>query len=804
MYRLTYDGLVLHDPRLGDGSRCVTSARLTQESNRADSLSVEVPPTNPLHGSFSTMSPSHEVRMYDGRRELFRGRISGIDTAMDGTEKLSCEGQLAYLNDTILWDYGTYDDGSGWDLAPGNARELLLWYVAQHNRQADGSQYVTPGLVELDTTPLARSSTQHPTTGAEMRDKLLDAGYGYADMTTGPGDTRMLNVRVDGSGECSQDIEFGANLLDYARTADGSDTVTSIIPRGRRKVARPGGAGGEVEEDFYLDGSLDGAWGTSCHISGRAVSSDAGVAAHGVIQEVRSYDDASDQASLASAAAADLSGSRLVVESVEVSAVDLSLIDPSAEPIRLGQWVRVTARPLGVDTRMMCVKVEIDALDPSATRYTLGATRPSLTDASVVSQRTSRDVLSTGISAARAISEAAKAEAVQAANAAGERSRVFTSQPAPPYDVGDLWVNAPPGEGEVGSSILVCKAQAGGDGYSEDDWEPASGYTDDTVARQAAETAAGAQTTAREAREAASSVASTRALVASCETGEDDAAKVAAVASGTLERVDGASATVVFAEGNSAASPTLDVGGTGAAPILTGGANSAYWAAGAAVAFVFHGGAWNVASTPVYASTADVGDPGGRHVHVGAEYVDVMDGDRVQTRIGSDLIELGRDMDIPDDGDSTRSARVSLMNGVANFFATILTVARGVALKVLEIATPILRVRTDKMVSLSARHERAGSREYSNVLVNAYVDLTEGSDGAETGNAPVVSVTCVHCDESGAITDQTWALTHEGVHGPGGVAMPVYHAASMPQEADYAAAKPCVVACDDGTAWLIS
>lgn len=399
-----------------------------------------------------------------------------------------------------------------------------------------------------------------------------------------------------------------------------------------------------------------------------------------------------------------------------------------------------------------------------------------------------------------------------------------SATPAVPASSSDLgsWTETEP-EADVTKVLWTCECTRYTDGTESwsqvgkstsyeaaKDAKDAAGAAKDAAdgaqkaAEGAAKDAASAAGAADKAQATADGVARSRALVATCPTAAATAAKVAALASGSLSLADGASVTVVFAEANEASSPTLDVGGTGARPILTQGSASAYWAAGAAVALVYSGGAWNVASAPVYASTADVGDPGGRHVHVGSSSVDVMDGRRVLASFGDSRVELGRGMEVPDDSDSTRSAVIDLIDSTATLMATVLTVARGIALKVLEIATPILRIRTDKMVSLSARHDRAGSKEYSNVLVNAYVDLAEDSTGAEAGNAPVVSVTCAHRDASGTITDQTWALTHEGVQGPGGVALPVYRAASRPQEADYAAARPCVVVCDDGTAWLIS
>ncbi len=57
-----------------------------------------------------------------------------------------------------------------------------------------------------------------------------------------------------------------------------------------------------------------------------------------------------------------------------------------------------------------------------------------------------------------------------------EKRRTFTSTPAPPYDVGDLWT-----EGSTGD-IKRCKtAKAAGGSYSAADWELASKYTDDTT-----------------------------------------------------------------------------------------------------------------------------------------------------------------------------------------------------------------------------------------------------------------------------------------------------------------------------------
>lgn len=70
--------------------------------------------------------------------------------------------------------------------------------------------------------------------------------------------------------------------------------------------------------------------------------------------------------------------------------------------------------------------------------------------------------------------DSAQAEAAEAL--AKEKKRVFNSQPAPPYDAGDLWV-----QGLSGDIMRCIHAKASGSSYAASDWERASKYTDDSA-----------------------------------------------------------------------------------------------------------------------------------------------------------------------------------------------------------------------------------------------------------------------------------------------------------------------------------
>lgn len=152
---------------------------------------------------------------------------------------------------------------------------------------------------------------------------------------------------------------------------------------------------------------------------------------------------------------------------------------------------------------------------------------------------------------------------------------------------------------------------------------------------------AAAQGRADAAMGAAEAVARTRALLATCGTAAASAGKVAALSSGTMALSAGASVSVVFSEANVAASPTLDVGGTGARPIMANGAPYAYWAAGQAVTLVYDGEAWQVCSVPVYASTVTVGDPGGASVRIDPGSVGLREGGDTVASFSRGAISLG-------------------------------------------------------------------------------------------------------------------------------------------------------------------
>lgn len=99
---------------------------------------------------------------------------------------------------------------------------------------------------------------------------------------------------------------------------------------------------------------------------------------------------------------------------------------------------------------------------------------------------------------AKALSDASKAQ-----ETADGKMKVFSTQPTPPYQVGDIWVNATyPTDGSTyKNEVLRCQtAKGAGSQFAIGDWIKASKYTDDTVANAAKAAAEKAQKAAEKAQ----------------------------------------------------------------------------------------------------------------------------------------------------------------------------------------------------------------------------------------------------------------------------------------------------------------
>ena len=389
MYVLTYAGNVIHDPR-EEGVQ-ISAGKLVEESGQSPTLSFTVQPTHPLWRAFnreSVMNTEREIELteHETQKILFRGRIRKVSMSMNGSIDVTCEGAMAYLNDTTVRPYKTYDtDEIDCEInAPAKAGELFEWFIEQHNlRVSNRCEKFKVGInAGVNFGALQRGTGTRPTTLKEMREKLTKLCGGYFRVRY-VGEGNYLDwLNADGSSEAAQSVELGQNLLDLNTGADGKDIYTAIVPVGKTGE-------GEDEKDVTIDDE-HAYVGGGYDIVGDTVVDTAMAERYGVIEKLMEYDHLSQPQALADKAVADLAAGKLS-DSITVSATDLHYADPTVQQIDYLQRVQVTSEPHGIDRMMLCVGRTINLVDPKATRYSFGAIEGTLTKSGTTSQERTQE-----------------------------------------------------------------------------------------------------------------------------------------------------------------------------------------------------------------------------------------------------------------------------------------------------------------------------------------------------------------------------------------------------------------------------
>ena len=387
MYILKYAGSVLHDPRTDVQ---ISAGILKEESGQSPTLSLTIQPTHPLWDSFTrdtVMLPSREVELFEVETGLvlFRGRVRAVSMEFDGSKKLTCEGAMAYLNDTTVRPYKTYDtDEIECDInAPAEANKLFEWFIEQHNAHVMNAceKFIIGVNAGANYGKLQRGTGTGPATLKEMRDKLEKACGGWLRVRYDATGSIIDWLPDTGAAEATQRVELGSNLLDLDTQVDGKDIYTAIVPVGKT---------GKGSDEHKVNVSAETAYVPfGFAIQGDAVVDMAAVEKYGLIEKTMSYDLDKPQA-LADKAVADLAAGKLD-DSIEVSAFDLHNLNEQTLSIDFLDRVFVKSEPHGIERYMICSGRTINLTNPTATQFKLGAITATLTKGATSSQESAQE-----------------------------------------------------------------------------------------------------------------------------------------------------------------------------------------------------------------------------------------------------------------------------------------------------------------------------------------------------------------------------------------------------------------------------
>lgn len=371
MYKIYANGSIIFDDTSPLDSYKLIDPRLVLEENAAGSLTFKLPPTNIAYNKLTCMATELIVKQDDV--EIWRGRIISEDIDFWKCKSYTAEGELAYLNDTI-------QPPKKYTVSSTNIRSFLESLMTTHNSQvgaSSGKAFNVGGVTVDDGDTLEDSDSINRFTNYEstlqcINEKLVQRLGGHIRIRH-QGNARYFDYFKNYSeiGASDQVIRFGKNLLDYASNLESIDWVTAIVPRGARleldESEQP--VPGLEAYTNVVDVATDGTWHTN---GSMFVTNKAMVDTYGFISAVVDWDQVTDPVILKNKAKKYLQSIVFDELCLEISAIDLHYLNPQIETLKLQETVRCISEPHGMDTSFPITKIDIDMLNPSNTKYTLG------------------------------------------------------------------------------------------------------------------------------------------------------------------------------------------------------------------------------------------------------------------------------------------------------------------------------------------------------------------------------------------------------------------------------------------------
>jgi len=349
MYQVYCDEKLIYDPR--DEELSLLEAKVTLEVNAAGYFEFKLPPDHPYYALPQRMLSRIKV-LRDGV-EVFKGRPTEQKVDYYRRKYIYCEGELAFLNDSIQRP-AEYHDMS--------VRGYLDALVNNHNSQVEEDKRFIPGIVTVrDPNNSLYRYTNYNSTMTEIKEDLIDDLGGYIRIRNENGN-RYLDYIDDYDYINSQVIRLDENLTDFTGSFDWTEIATAVIPLGARLEESPIEA---LEQRLTIE-SVNG--------GKDYVYSEDAVSVYGWILKTVTWDNVNTPEILLSKARKYLSDYQFDQMVIEAKAVDLHYVDGETEPFRLGDKIRVISKPHALDRVFPLSKMTINLNKPSENTVTLGTT----------------------------------------------------------------------------------------------------------------------------------------------------------------------------------------------------------------------------------------------------------------------------------------------------------------------------------------------------------------------------------------------------------------------------------------------
>ena len=282
------------------------------------------------------------IRVLQNEKEIFYGEVREITDNIDFTKHIYAVGELAFLFDSI-------QPQKVYQCSP---LQMFTEIINIHNSQVEQKKQFKVGEVSVtDANDYVYHFTNREDTLTVLRDKLCTPLNGYLKITKVNGERYINLVPIERYGKhCTQEIQFGENLLDYSANSTSVNIATSVIPIGAmlEEENRTSKAVKGLDEYVTIVGTAVDDYHKNTDDD--YVINDAAVSQFGHIRVTKEWPDVNSPEILREKATEWIKQTQFADLILNVSAFDRNLSDINIDSFDLGDIVSVWAVPFGMES----------------------------------------------------------------------------------------------------------------------------------------------------------------------------------------------------------------------------------------------------------------------------------------------------------------------------------------------------------------------------------------------------------------------------------------------------------------------
>lgn len=360
MYKVFCDNNLLYSPEI-DGYN-IFNTKIENEVNKTGSFNFTIYPDHPRYDSLKKLKSI--ITVFDDSDIIFRGRILSDETGFYNEKKLICEGELAFLLDSIQRPHKASDVPT--------LQSLFALLIERHNNIVNESHQFTVGNVTVSGDYVPIDEYEYINTWDYITKKLIGVYGGYLQIRHENG-VSYIDYVDELNNSCNQPIKFGKNLIDLKNQLKAENLATRVIPLGHKITRIDPSSGEEIETEERL---------TIADVN-QGLDYLENLSAVDLFEKIEKeiiYDEITEATTLKEEGQKYLDEISSLTNDIDLTAIDLANVDKSFENFKIGQKILVDSPIHNIQDVLTVTKQSLDLFNPASNKITIGKSEKALTE----------------------------------------------------------------------------------------------------------------------------------------------------------------------------------------------------------------------------------------------------------------------------------------------------------------------------------------------------------------------------------------------------------------------------------------